>query len=1000
MKKLMMTCAASAALFLAPGGLATAYADAPAAPDLTIQAYVNGAINIGIWQWQEPYQNAVGNGGYFTPSSTKLSGITYEFQMKGPNDAEFTDVSPSATTTFDIANRCFYCWALDTNYVGSATVRVRAKNGDGEVSDWVESEPLAATVRVTGTLICSDGTDTGDYSAKNAFDGRIATLVDEWSNDGKKRYTGYLFDKPTRIKGIRYMARLDHTFWYTRTRFQGSCFQIASDATFSDATTVHTVADDYVDLTRMTEVTFDEPVTCTAIRHYKEAASGEQSAEIEYIPADPPYVPAATVAASDLTNFYPVVTWTMPEGVWSACALEVATQAAGPFTTVAGTAHVPADGATFTYTNTVALVGVPLYYRVTATCSHPNFKDATFTSSTLAFTRSRRLDRNWGAETALLDGVTVLPDTNGVMQTELKDHTLCFDGDTSTFVDQGSSSPIRPVIGLKFASPAHVVGFGYICRNDNWCHERIKNARLYAANDTPELLDRVVVSGNPTQSSQDTTFYYKACDTVLGTGALCYFLYRDEGAKFNGNVAEVMFFGWTDADVEAAGTVTAPAEVTFARDGAGLALTWSRGGNATGYRVERRVRGTDDWTTVGTTGADARTLTDATVATAVYEYRVVTLGVGGAEATSETFTYRFYVPGNGTGLSGVVMWPYGENSARPTQRANEVARGPEAVNLALAADAPLGEGVTDAVAHLAWEGKIVAPFDGAYTFTLDTDAGGAVFIDRSTVVNSWRGGATSASGATTLSAGEHRIRIDYRTNENGAERKCVLRWSGPVEDEIVPASQLLPAETPPSAKVGGFTVQVYGQSTASLVYENGSGIYAINGAKDELTTLDQGLNATALLKPWSGRFDCSFDAYPTSNGRSGVIFQNADGAYIICYVMKHDLYNWYGVVRVDPATGASTDVVQRTCVSSTDSNLQYDARMVRNGRSFTFYYRPHGTEEWTEIGSWTDTDKIFDRAGYIGVAAWGYNQATTFVTTTARNFAVKVLSSSLVFILR
>ena len=216
----------------------------------------------------------------------------------------------------------------------------------------------------------------------------------------------------------------------------------------------------------------------------------------------------------------------------------------------------------------------------------------------------------------------------------------------------------------------------------------------------------------------------------------------------------------------------------------------------------------------------------------------------------------------------------------------------------------------------------------------------------------------------------------------------------------MPASQLLPAETAPSAKVGEFTAQVYGQSLASLVYENGSGIYAINGAKEELTTLDQGLNATALLKPWSGTFDCSFDAYPTSNGRSGVIFQNADGAYIICYVMKHDRYNWYGVVRVDPATGASTEVVQQTCVSSTNSNLQYDARMVRNGKSFTFYYRQHGTEEWTEIGAWTDTDKIFDRDGYIGVAAWGYSQATTFVATTARNFAVKALSGPMVFFLR
>lgn len=1004
MKRKVWTLGASllAALFAS----SALHAEAPAAPDLTIQAYVNGAINIGIWQWAEPYQNAVGNDGYFTPSSTKLTGtLTYEVQMKGPNDADFSDVSPSNTQTFDSAQRIFYCWALDTNYVGSATLRVRAKNASGEVSEWAETDPITATVRVTGTLICSAGTDTAAHPAANVADGRIATLVDDWTDGGKNRYTGYLFDRPTRIKGIRYMARLDNTFWYTRPRYRSSVFQVASDATFSDAQTIHTVSDSYIDITRMTEVTFDEPVTCTAIRHYKAADYGEQSAEIEYIPADPPWPVAATVAASDLTNFWPVVTWTMPEGVWSGCALECAAQADGPFTAVEGTAHTPADGATFAYTNTSALVGVPLYYRVTATCRHPEFDGASFTSSTLSFTRARRLDRAWGAETALLDGVSVLPDTNGVMTTSGElDHRLCFDGDASTFVDQYPDvSPMLPVIGLKFDTPAYVAGFGYVCRN-SWCHLRIKNARLYAANEYPELADRVSVSGYPTESSQDATLHYKACDTVLGSGASCYFLYGD--GEFYGNVAEVMLFGWTDADIEAAGAVTAPKEVTFSRGaGAGLVLAWTRGNAADGYRVERRVRGADAWTEIGETDAATQTFADATVTTAVYEYRVTTLGANGVEAASETFTYRYYAPGKGTGLSGVVMWPYAELSPLPTQRANEAARGPEAIDLAWTADEPLAPGVTEPVAHLAWQGKIVAPFDGAYTFTLDTDAGGAVFIDSSTVLNSWTGGTKSPSGSITLTAGEHSIRVDYRTNEKGVDRKCVLSWSGPVESEIVPATQLIPSETPPSAKLDGFTVQVYGQQgLASFVRSPSKNEYRIRGTRKALKSLSKGLGVTALLKPFEGPFRCQVSLPGHSNGHAGLMFQNADGNYIVCSVRKTDAYNWTNVSRSDPETGAAMDVVATKEIKRNDSNARYDVQMMRSGRDWTFSYRERGTDatDWTEMGTWTDADGEFDNAGYLGIAVWGgpYDDVYTHpVEVEAKDFKAK-RTDRLIFTIR
>ncbi|MDD6030455.1 MAG: PA14 domain-containing protein [Kiritimatiellae bacterium] len=971
-----MTLRNALSVLLAFGTLGALFAAPPADPQLITQAYVNGALNVGIWWYEGKYPDYTG--------PLKSAGLSYDVQMKGPGETEWSDVS-GGWDTFDKNNDVFRCWYCRTNFVGSATLRVRARNAAGETSGWVETDPLTATVNVKGTAIY------GASCNGNAFDGRIGTWIDGTGNGGNDMWSGYLFDAPTRIKGIRYLARLDHR--KLAGRYQNSLFQIASDASFSDATTVHAVAANYMDITRMTEVYFDEPVTCRAIRHWKEFDSYEQSAEVEYIPADPPFRPVLDVSPSDVTNFYPVITWTLPaDAGCTSCRLERSFHSDGPFTPLTDDLDPATD--TLACMDEGAYVGVTAYYRVTGVCSHPTFEGRTMTSAVTPYTRARRLDRAWGAETVLLDGATVLPGTNGVMKTGLHDHNLCFDGNTATFVDEHQDAAFYPPIGLKFAQRAWVCGFGYICRNDNTCYYRVRNARLYAADDYPGLTDRVPVSVNAVQASQDTRFYYQACTEVPAGGAFCYFLYG--GSDFFGNVAELMLFGWTEADTANAPVVVAPKQLAFTHRGAELDVAWTGAANASRYTLERRARGTETWTVVAVDTA-ATSFTETGLETGYYEYRVTAAGDLGT-AVSDVFVYPFYQPADGTGLPGVVMWPFDSTETDPRQLAHETVLAPGTVDLHLAAADELAPGVTGP-ARLAWEGEVVAPFTGSYTFSLETDAGGAVFIDHVSVANSWTGGTKAPAGSINLTAGSHAIRVDYRVNEDNQARKCVLRWGGVVADEVIPASQLKPAGTAPSAQIDGFTSHVFGSSRCSHVERRGEGRYLVTGGDLDLGTKDA-LNLSTLLKPWSGSFDCEMYVSPgNAYGKCAIVVMSDAGDYLCPAINTAGARDSYGLVGYDAATGWQKSIHPWTLYSE-DNQPQCWLRLTRLGQTFTMYWRKAESDAWTEVATWTDADRMFGRDVHLGMGVWCHGAGNNPVQFQVSRFAVKAMPGGTVLLFR
>ncbi len=961
-----MTTMKQATIFLAAAlfAVASVRADPPPAPVVTTIAYVNGKMNVAVWY----KTGTLGN-----TSGSNLS-YTYEVGMKRTGE-DWTDVtSKGSFNTYDKNNYRFRTWTMTTNYVGEAEYRIRAKDSStSETSDWVELGAVRATVNVKGTPIY------GNNCNGNGFDGRIDTMVDATGDSGNDKYIGYVFDEPTRIKAIRYLPRLDHAT--LSGRYRNSLFQTASDATFADAVTVHTVPSNFSTVTGMTEVVFAEPITAKAIRHYKASGGYESTAELEFIPADMPVKPSLSIGWTDVTNFHAVVTWTIPADFHcSTCRLERALHKEGPW--MAQSAWLDPATDSMCVTNNDLYVGITCYYRVAAYTDHPYFPGELVHSAISEYTRMRRIDRSWNDQAHLYDGVSVMVATNGAALNPVPNRTAAhvFDGNPSTFADLTQAWCSYGPVGLNFGENVWVGAFGYICRNDNACYARVGNTALYSASgEDVELLDKVQRSANVSRYSQDTTFYCEPVTEIPAAGERCWFLYgnsstRAYGSPFYGNVAELAFFGWTAADKAAAPVVSAPASIAFARGATGPVVSWLAGNHVQSYTLRRRERGTDEWTDMATLPSSTLSYADDGLAQGFYEYCVVADGGELGTVTSDVFTYPWYTAGNGTGLSGVVMWPYCSTNMLPWQMTQWAARGPEVVDINLAAGAEIASGVS-AHARIAWEGTLIVPFSGTYTFTLETDAGGAVAVDNVFACNSWTDGTKIPSGSLSLSAGEHAIRVDYRLAEGDAPtKKCILRWSGVVQEEVIPASQLLPATTPPSPQIDGWTCLSYAMNRVGMFVKTGTGTYKVTASAQDMGTPNK-FNAAYMWKKMPSSFAIETKINEGNGyGFGGIMIQGDNGHFIAPYFYVNGGNSYYGLKKFEPGDDSWSQPVSWIQFGN-NSNYDCYLRVEKRGRDVICLWKDNPTDPWTTIYTYTAPVGMFGREVAVGFTVNGFSGA-------------------------
>lgn len=90
-----------------------------------------------------------------------------------------------------------------------------------------------------------------------------------------------------------------------------------------------------------------------------------------------------------------------------------------------------------------------------------------------------------------------------------------------------------------------------------------------------------------------------------------------------------------------------------------------------------------------------------------------------------------------------------------------------------------------------WTGGLQVPTGGSYTFTTTSDDGVRLWVDDIQLVNAWNDHSTREdNGTITLTAGRHRIRMEFY--DNGWDAVAKLSWAGPgISKQIIPAANLL-----------------------------------------------------------------------------------------------------------------------------------------------------------------------------------------------------------------
>ncbi len=166
-----------------------------------------------------------------------------------------------------------------------------------------------------------------------------------------------------------------------------------------------------------------------------------------------------------------------------------------------------------------------------------------------------------------------------------------------------------------------------------------------------------------------------------------------------------------------------------------------------------------------------------------------------------------------------------------------------------------------------WYGQIQPLFSGSYEFTVRSDDGCRLWIDKQLVVNSWiPQGATDRTGTITLDTAKHDILLEYF--EQGGNASAQLYWTnaGNISKTYVPKQQLfanMAAWTPPvvtlAAPADGSSVTLPAQvSLAANVVTNDGIVKAVEFYNGSI------LITTVTNPPYSASWSAAQGSYPVS----------------------------------------------------------------------------------------------------------------------------------------
>ncbi len=697
--------------------------------------------------------------------------MAYEVQRKRANETDYATIM----TDF-FKNTGTYTWRDPQTLYNDAQYRIRARNNFGD-SDWYAFTAVARYA-ATGTLFGVPGSYSNDAMTYDKFyDANIDTFFDGPNSSGGNNLWGAIdLGTPRPVTGVRFTPRSIFP-----DRMVGGQFQAADNADFAGAVTLYTVPST-PSVNSMTEFVLATPVTQRYVRYLSPNGGWGNAAEIEFdlAPAAPKAPIGLAFTHSDITNDYPVLTWSFDTfNLVTSSHVYRATAPGGPYTVL-----TPAGvfGRTFTDTNLTA--GILYYYKVGALYTD----GSTFLEGPLSahatYRRSERIERSWTDNTALKAGMTAFYADSNVSWTPA---SYLFDGNLDTFGDAG---PANCKVGVDLGKPYVITSIRFSPRAN--IVFRSDGAVLRGSNDgslaAPATLATFV---NPVANA------YTILPTIDAVTAYRYvFATRLDGTDFYANLSELELYGW-DPGIQA-NVLTAPLSLSSTMQTATVRLDWTAASNQTFYRVERMpADGSGSWTTVGTTnGLSLYDMAPAFGVRCLYRVASVRTTESGEEvAYSDTLSIIAYTIGSGTGLKGHYRHPY--TKAYNPAEALILTQVDATIDFLWGDPIPIAPGFPQSSVNtrVTWYGKLLVPFTGDYTFHLTTDDGAALRLDGQFVINDWVDRyASTSTGTRNLTVGEHTIQVDFYQGGGGASAR--LEWDGAFGRAVIPASQLIPLDLP------------------------------------------------------------------------------------------------------------------------------------------------------------------------------------------------------------
>ena len=905
--------------------------------------------------------------------------MAYEIQRKFADEATF---SPIATNLYLAAG--FYTWRDPKILSRDAQYRLRAWSPAG-ASEWTNFSASARNA-ATGTFFGVAGSYMNNNMIHSRlYDANIETFFDgPESSNGNNLWGAMDLGQPRTLTGLRFIPRREFP-----SRMTGGKFQAAANTNFTDAVTLYTIPAD-PPIATTTEVVLNTPVTFRYVRYLSPNGGWGNAAEIEFdvLPLPPVNLSATS---SDITNDFPVITWTLSDYAANitSCKVYRATSPGGPYAAQGMTAS-----AARLFTDTNVQVGVAYYYKVSNLCTNNSgtvYEGAL--STALTWYRAQRIERDWSNQTVVKSGLTIFQFGTNYGNSASVGANKVFDGSLSSFAD---ILPSACSLGIDFVKP-HAVKFMRFSPRSTYVG-RVNGAVLRGSDTTNNLAVTAITLATFTNGAASV---YTINATTNTTPYRYIFATRLDGAEFYGNIAELELYGWpTDAATNIL-QATSSIILTAQANGA-LAIAWTASSNAASYRVERALDdGYNAWTTVGTT--TATNLIDSAVSTHVrYLYRVASLRTteaGEEVAYSESAWGFAYIGGAGVGLTGTYRVNYTKEYRADETIAAIATNG--AIDFAWASGVPLIPAAANSSSNvmISWTGKLIVPVEGSYTFYVTSDDGCSLRIDDQFLINDWTQRSAISANTMMLTAGEHEIRFDYYQVVGSAVVK--LEWAGPVMRAVIPSTQLIPGDVA-TEQFGAWKGRTF--NTPKL----GAQVYSTSN--DAITVYSAGVDL-------SGPIDGHHLVWQQIGGSfqfEAKVFQlvntNATSAKALL-MARNTLATGSPLIAPARMATGQLGVKARRVLNGTIDDMMTPAwqyapanpcwmRLTRRGNTFTGQFKNTSTNEWTTFYTFIDTNAIFTSSMIVGLSVTSPNAPsnTPFPNATFSDIRLFRLTGSILLL--